>query len=214
MDNPGCEQLAAIRTQIQAVQAQLAALGPRPSGMLDVNGLEALEREAKGLSSQLSDWLVAVQVQVALCSAEFRAEEEALVKAYPKKLCSAGWREVEVRGTHGHAVKVKARYFSRRPARHRKREKGGYPGLVLLGIYDHSTPGLAAEVSLMVTALGSLAEAQQALASQGKELDIKTVRLLSRRLAQRARQTYEAGHWPVGETLAGRRVVLPLDGGR
>jgi hypothetical protein len=86
--------------------------------------------------------------------------------------------------------------------------------LVLLGIYDRCTPGLAAEVSLLVTAMGSLAEAQQALASQGKELAIKTVRTLSRRFAQRARQAYEAGHWPVGETLAGRRVVLSLDGGR
>ena len=66
----------------------------------------------------------------------------------------------------------------------------------------------------MVTAMGSLAEAQQALASQGRKLDIKTVRTLSRRVAQRARQAYEAGHWPVGETLAGRRVVLSLDGGR
>ena len=182
--------------------------------MLDVNGLEAIEREAKGWSSQLSDLLVAVQVQVAWCATELRSEAKALVKAYPKKLRRAGWREVKLRCTHGHSVKVKARYFSRRPARGRKRQKGGYPGLVGLGIDDHSTPGLAAEVGLMVTAMGSLAEAQQALASQGKELDIKTVRTLSRRMAQRARQTYEAGHWPVGETLAGRRVGLSLDGGR
>jgi hypothetical protein len=214
VDDPGHEHLEAIRTPIQAVQAQLEALGQRTRGVLDVAGLEALEREASGLSSQLSDLLVAAQGQVALCSAEWRAEEEALVKAYPKKLRSAGWREVEWRCTHGHRVKVKARYCSRRPARGRKRAKGCYPGWVLLGIYDHSTPALAVEVSLMVTALGSLAEAQQALASQGKELDIKTVRTLSRRVAQRARQAYEAGHWPVGETLAGRRVVLSLDGGR
>ena len=142
MDNPGYEHLEAIRTQIQAVQAQLEALGQRTSGVLDVNGLEALEREAKGLSSQLSDLLVAAQVQVALCSAALRAEEESLVKAYPKQLRIAGWREVELRCTAGHAVKVKARYLSRRPARHRKREKGCYPGLVVLGIYDHSPPGL------------------------------------------------------------------------
>jgi hypothetical protein len=214
VDNPGNEHLEAIRTQIQVVQAQLEALGQRTSGVLDVAGVEALEREVSELSGQLSDLLVAAQIQIALCSAELRAEEEALVKAYPKQLRSAGWREVELRCTHGHRVKVTARYCSRRPARWGKREKGCYPGLVVLGIYDHSTPGLAAEVSRMVTAMGSLAEAQQALVSQGKELDIKTVRTLSRRVAQRARQADEAGHWPVGETLAGRRVVLSLDGGR
>ena len=157
MDDPGHEHLEAIRPPIQAVPAQLEALGQRTSGVLEVAGLEAIEREASGLSSQLSDWLVAAQVPVALCSAEWRAEEEALVKAYPKQLRRAGWREVEWRGTHGHLVKVKARYLSRRPAQGRKRAKGGYPGLVWLGIDDHSTPGLAAEVSLMVTAMGSLA---------------------------------------------------------
>jgi hypothetical protein len=214
VDNPGHEPLEVIRAQLQAVQTQLEALGQRTGGVLDVAGLEALEREASELSGQLSDLLVAVQVQVALCSVELRAEEEARVKAYPKKLRSAGWREVELRWTHGQPVTVKARYCSRRPGRQRKREKGCYPGWVLLGIYDHTTPGLAAEVSLRVTAMGSLAEAQQALASQGRKLDIKTVRTLSRRVAQRARQASEAGHWPVGETLAGRRVVLSLDGGR
>lgn len=214
MDDPGHEHLETIRTQIQAVQAQLEAVGQRAKGLRDATALEQFERETSALCGRLSDLLVAAQVQVALCSVELRAEEEALVKAYPKKLRSAGWREVELRCTHGQPVKVKARYFSRRPARGRKRAKGGYPGLVWLGIHDHCTPGLAADVSLLVTAMGSLAEAQQALVSQGRELDIKTVRTLSRRLAQRARQAYEAGHWPVRETLAGRRVVLSLDGGR
>ena len=84
----------------------------------------------------------------------------------------------------------------------------------MVGIYDHSTPGLAAAVSLRVTAMGSLAEAPQALARHGRKREIKTMRTLSRRLAHRARQAYEAGHGPVGETLAGRRVVLSREGGR
>jgi hypothetical protein len=66
VDNPGTEPLEAIRAQLQAVQTQLEALGQRTRGVLDVAGLEALEREASGLSGQLSDLLVAVQVQVAL----------------------------------------------------------------------------------------------------------------------------------------------------
>ena len=87
-------------------------------------GLAALEREASGLSGQLSDGRVAAQGQVAWCSAEGRAAEEARVKGYPKKLRSAGWREGEWRCSHGHPVKVKARSVSRRPARGRQRAKG------------------------------------------------------------------------------------------
>lgn len=214
MDNPGHDHLEVIRAQIQAVQAEVETFGQRAKAVRDAGGLEAVEREASELCGRLGDWRVAYEVQQALCSEALRAEEEALVKAYPKKLRRTGWRTVEVRGSHGVVVPVKARYFSRRLAQSKKRAKGCYPGLVLLGIHDHGTPGLAAEVSLLVTAMGSLAEAQRALASQGKVLDVKTVRRLSRRLAQRARQADEAGHWPVGETVAGRRVVLSVDGGR
>jgi hypothetical protein len=89
-----------------------------------VAALEQVERETSALCGQLSDLLVALQVQVALGSVALRAEEDALVKAYPKQLRRAGWREVELRCTHGQPVKVKARYFSRRPARGRKRAKG------------------------------------------------------------------------------------------
>ena len=85
MDDPDNAHLEAIGTPIQAVQAQREALGQRTRGVLDVAGREASEREASGLSGQLSDWLVAAPVQVALCSAERRAEADALGKAYPKK---------------------------------------------------------------------------------------------------------------------------------
>jgi len=85
VDNPGGAPLEAIRTQVHVVPAQLAALGQGTGGVLDGNGREARARDAHGLRSQLRDWLVAVPVPVAGCSAEWRAAAEALVKADPQQ---------------------------------------------------------------------------------------------------------------------------------
>ena len=55
--------------------------GNAPGACWTWAGVEALEREASELSGQLSDLRVAAQIPVALCSAELRTAEEALVKA-------------------------------------------------------------------------------------------------------------------------------------
>ena len=46
---------------------------------------------------------------------------------------------------------------------------------------------MASEVSLFAAMLGSMAEAQDVLATRGVELDMKTVRLIAYRYAARAR---------------------------
>lgn len=69
---------------------------------------------------------------------------------------------------------------------------------------------------MLAATLGSLAETQQVLRERGHELNIKTVRLIAYRTAQRARlmqQTGAGGFSPL-ESVAGRRVVVSMDGGR
>lgn len=109
------------------------------------------------------------------------------------------------------------RYYRRNCDRRKgKRHAGVYAGLVLLGIYERCTPALSAEVGMFAALLGSFAEAEQVLSAQGHPLDIKTVRLIAYRTAERVRlvQTMESYASPSQESLAGRRVVVSTDGGR
>ena len=62
--------------------------------------------------------------------------------------------------------------------------------------------------------LGSLAEAQDVLATRGVELDTKTVRLIAYRYAARARLAQQIERTAFADTVAGRRVVISSDGGR
>jgi len=154
-------------------------------------------------------------LQQALDSAALQAEQERLVKQWPKPLKNDGRVKVWIRTAHGMAVSVWVTYYRRQGQRRAgKRYAGVYAGLVLLGIYDRCTPALATEVSLLAAMLGSLDEAQDVLADRGVELDTKTVRLIAYRYAARARLEQQIDKTAFEDTVAGRRVVISSDGGR
>jgi hypothetical protein len=177
--------------------------------------LEALEREIRQRTDRLGSLLVGQHLQQALDSDALQAEQEQLVRQWPKPLKNDGKITVMVRTVQGRAVPVRLTYY-RRPGQRRagKRNAGVYAGLVLLGIYDRCTPALASEVSLLAAMLGSLAEAQDVLAARGVELDTKTVRLIAYRYAARARLAQQIERTAFEDTVAGRRVVISSDGGR
>jgi hypothetical protein len=177
--------------------------------------LETLEREIRQHTDHLGSLLVGHHLQRALDSAALQAEQEQLVRQWPKPLKNDGRVKVGIRTAHGMAVSVWVTYYRRKGQRRAgKRDAGVYAGLVLLGIYDRCTPALAAEVSLLAAMLGSLDEAQAVLTDRGMALDTKTVRLIAYRYAARARLEQQIEKAVFEDTVAGRRVVISSDGGR
>src|SRR5437762_10126789 len=177
--------------------------------------LEALEREIRQRTDRLGSLLVGSHLQQALDAAAVQAEQETLVRQWPKPLKNDGKVQVRVRTAQGLAVTVWVTYYRRTGQRRAsKRYAGVYAGLVVLGIYDRCTPALAAEVSLLAAMLGSLQEAQDVLANRGVELDTKTVRTIAYRYAARARLEQQVNNAAFEDSVAGRRVVISSDGGR
>src|SRR5918992_22688 len=100
-----------------------------------------------------------------------------------------------------------------------EREIRGYTdqlGALLVEMHDHCTPALAATVSAWSALLSSFAEVRQVLVEQGVKLDLKGVRRVAYRYAERARVVQQAGQIALaeGDTVQGRRVVGSADGGR
>ena len=202
-------------SHIQAVLNELRQMQQTPQLVTSPEELEALEREIRQRTDRLGSLLVGHHMQQALDSAALQAEQERLVHQWPKSLKSDGKVQVRVRTAQGSTVPVWVIYYRRKSQRRAgKRSAGVYAGLVVLGIYDRCTPGLASEVSLLAAMLGSLQEAQDVLANRGVALDTKTIRTIAYRYAARARLVQQVEHTAFEDTVAGRRVVLSSDGGR
>ena len=200
---------------IQEVLDELQQLQQTPRLVTSPEELEALEREIRQRTDRLGSLLVGSHLQQALDAAALQAEQERLVRQWPKPLKNDGKVKVRVRTAQGLAVPVWATYYRRTGQRRAgKRDAGVYAGLVVLGIYDRCTPALAAEVSLLAAMLGSLHEAQDVLAHRGVELDTKTVRTIAYRYAARARLEQQVNNAAFEDSVAGRRVVISSDGGR
>jgi hypothetical protein len=200
---------------IQEVLNELRQMAQTPRLVTSPDDLEALEREIRQRTDRLGSLLVGSHLQQALDSTALQAEQEQLVRQWPKPLKNDGKVKVWVRTAQGLAVPVWVPYYRRKGQRRAgKRYTGVYAGFVLLGIYDRCTPALASEVSLLAAMLGSLDEAQHVLADRGVALDTKTVRLIAYRYAARARLEQQLDTAVFEDTVAGRRVVISSDGGR
>ena len=139
------------------------------------------------------------------------------MSSWPGRMKSEGFETISVQLCTGSSVDIRVRYYRRScDRRNRKRYKGAYAGLILLGIHDRCSPALASMVSSWSALLSSFEEVRQVLCDHGMTLDIKVIRKITYRYAERTRAEQQAGRIPLneGDTLEGRRVVISTDGGR
>jgi len=202
---------------IQTIFAQVNELWEDDQPLENSQDLEDFEQAVHNINTQLQALLVEQKIQQSLDSASVIAEGAKLAKDLPFKTTNKGKRFVSVTTMSGICILVYTSYFtgkSRIRGRQAKRGKGVYPGLLLLGIHDHCTPGLTSEVGVTVAASCSFEEAKDTLRRRGIDLNPKTIQNLSYRMAQRARLLQQSGQFDFGEDLQGRRVVISTDGGR
>ena len=210
------EIIAEKKQQMQEVMEEIIKLSKTAIKLGNSADLEGIEKRVGALTDQLAAIVVGLKVQEALASAELQEESKKLIKSYPKRLKNQGPLEVAVRVLRGGIVKVKSNYYSGKDSGKASKQRGVgcYPALLLLGIEDACTPALALELSAMAVLLSSLAEANEVLANRGINLDIKTLRAVTYRMAQRVKLQQQHEGIDFGESLRGSKVVVSTDGGR
>ena len=212
----GHDQLRVIEDQIQEVLLEIEWLVRKRFAIKDAAALEAIEKEIVKVTDNLASLIIAQKIQQGLEGALLKDEAKELINGVPKKMKNQGPREVKIHLSRGEPVTIKTPYYSpkSKKKKNQKNRGGLYPGLILLGIYDHCSPCLASEISVMATIQCSFEEAHQVLKDRGIEIDIKTIRTITHRYAHRAKAAQKEHPMSFGETVSGRRVVVSTDGGR
>jgi len=181
----------------------------------NVSSAEDLER-LEGQARQIADQLFRLFKPLAYTKTFAMAAASVLaITLVPVMMLSFLRREtVKVRTARGTEIQVRTAYYRERSKKGSQRRPGLYPALSVLGIWDRCTPSLASAVSKSVAMLCSMNEAQSHLADEGIELDVKTIRNIAYRYAARGRTIQQTSAYQWGETVAGQRLVVSLDGGR
>jgi len=195
--------------------AAVQAFREHPPEVRCAADLAAAEREDARLCDELHAALMAELTQAALDKPALQEQAQMLARSAPKRLKAAGEREVHVQFQRGPEAPLRAVSYRRRPGDAFHREKGLFPAFVLLGLDEHCSPAAAAQMARSACAVASLEEAAAWLRDgAGLQIDIKTLRRVTRRLGQRARAALPTHVQDLRLEGEGRRLVISVDGGR
>jgi hypothetical protein len=209
---PPRNRLAEIQAEIQEVQQQIDHSRRACRLIRNAAELTVLEQEITRLTDRLAKLLIAETLQRTADNPETNQQARSRFEGAGILLKNQGKRDVTIRTASG-SLTIRVSYYSRNCDRSRE-NKGLFPTLLVWGVDDGCTLGLASDVSKLVAVLGSLEEVEQLLKERGHGLSINTIRGIAYRFAAKARAIQRAGQLDWGESVAGRRVVVSTDGGR
>src|SRR5512135_1276583 len=145
---PPSNRLAELQAEIREVQQQIEHLRRDPRVIRTAEDIRSWERQITELTQQLSGLLLAEAMQRASDQPENIQKARSLTQGAGHKVKDQGKRDVTLRTTCG-VIMVRVTYFSRNCDRERS-GKGMYPILLLWGMPDRCTSGVASEVSKLV----------------------------------------------------------------
>jgi hypothetical protein len=127
--------------------------------------------------------------------------------------CIRGWRNVSILFLGGNEIPIVSRFFATHKNRFAK-GKGFHPGLVLFGVSERLSPATLDLLAKSAAALGSLRDAQGALADQGIAVSLTSISTAVRATAVQARHLRTNDPSLKTLQIQGRKVVVSIDGGR
>lgn len=212
-DSKATKRIAEIEQELQEAKSQWEKWLATLSVPLSAPELMAWEAQTKAYTDQIQALATALRLQRALVDPALHEQERKLARSSPKRMKNFGYRPVTINFLGGHRIELMARYWCRSEAA-RAKGKGSYFGLMLLGVCDCCTPQLASEVAQLAAALSSFEDAQARLRQMGVTMSIRRIASIAYHFAQRARHEQELTGMGIDGSLAGKRVVISLDGGR
>jgi len=186
--------------------------------------LGALEQDVHAAFARGADLLIVGLVAAVTKQTTFDQACEGTRQGFAYPLERGRMRQIRVRLLGGLVMWVTSLYCAPRSSRRsasQEKVPGVYVELTQFGFGKGCTPALQSKVARQAALCPSLQFAQQELARDGVQLDVKTVRRIASqcgegllRLRMRELLLWREGKLPAGSELVGKRVSVQLDGGR
>jgi hypothetical protein len=179
--------------------------------------LAALERRLDELSIKSSSLTKAMILLRSVNDSEFRDQQRRFIRQLPHKYHSHGTRRKKIHLPGGVDVTLNVTYFHRQkdPAKaSRKPQRGLFPALMLLGISSGLTPLVRQRMAKASALLGSYDEAAEMLSGEGISVTVNKLRAVCGLIGRKLTRLTQDGRVKVEGNIAGRRIVVSLDGGR
>lgn len=209
--------LSKLDAKIADVKSQIDDLSRTALDAPNPGEFSRFEETLVSLTKELAALVAARKLQEIIFSDALDRAATDLVGYLPGKYRNVGWREIGISFLGGRRIRIVAPYYARKSGR--AIQKGLYPHLAVLGIFEKVTPALASMVAMYATASSSFDEARGMLDSQGVALNVKTIRSITKAFATRARAGQSVAAAAGGDESEAanegeRVVVVSTDGGR
>lgn len=132
-------------------------------------------------------------------------------------ICGKEYKSIRIRLSNGKWIWIEVLYFTKaksKGGKRRKRYKGGYLVLDVLGLIQRHSPSLVSHVVESALLCPSMVVAETLLSRRGIEMDDKTIRQLCQVVGQRALPHRGRICLDGTESVKGRTVLIGVDGGR
>ena len=171
------------------------------------------EKQTADLGRKLASLRQGMALIRTVNSLEMEKREREFIKALPKKYHSQGTREKVIHLPGDVKVTLSVTYY------HRCKSGGGgrrglFPMLMLLGIAGHYTPQMRKRMAKAAALLGSYEEAVEMLAEDGICVSVNQLREVTAGMGRMLQRLTSQGSLTVKGNVAGRRIVVSMDGGR
>ncbi len=171
------------------------------------------EQDMAELGRKLASLRHGMALLRAVESAKMRKQEREFVKSLPQKYHSQGTRDKVITLPEGVAVTLSVTYFHRCQSGGNNR-RGLYPILLVLGISGHYTPQMKTQMAKAAALLGSYEEAVEMLAGAGIHVSVNQLRAVTAGMGQMLQRMTRQGSLTAAGNVAGKRIVVSMDGGR
>ena len=150
-----------IQNKINALTNEMKQLSEINNIFSGVEDLQNFEKQIHSKAVELSDYMRALKLQKSLYAESLKTESSQLVSYCPCKMKNMGYRKSNICFVGGTIIAIEAAYYCRKSRQNKLKQKGFYPGFLLLGIYEHCTVSFISKIGLLITSCCSFEESKR-----------------------------------------------------